>query len=103
MRSRLGFTRSQFTLALLMAMLLVVVAYFQSQPKSVEPYDPKDTGSSGLRALVLWLEQLGYPVTVGVPIGGLPSGPGLLVISPNNPLNVDYSSDNGDGSGGDTS
>src|SRR4051812_48208517 len=93
MRSRLNISRSQLILTVLLATILVVVAVFQSQPKDVQPYDPSDTGSMGLRALVLWLEQLGYPVTIDVANSGLPSGPGLLVISPNNPLNVDYSSD----------
>lgn len=104
MRSRLGLNRSQWLLALVMAIILVVVAYFQNQAANVEPYDPSDSGSNGLRALVLWLEQLHYPVTIGVPGKGMPAGPGLLVISPNNPLNVDYSSDDGgdDGSNGGT-
>jgi hypothetical protein len=65
----------------------------QSQPETVEPYDPEETSSSGLRALVLWLEELGYPVTIGVPRTGLPSGPGLLLIHPTYTGDLDYYSD----------
>lgn len=64
MLARLGFTRSQFITIFVLATILVVLAVVQSQPQTVEPYDPENTGSTGLRALVLWLEELGYPVSL---------------------------------------
>ena len=64
MLARLGFSRSQFITIFVLATILVLMAVFQSQPKTVEPYDPGDTGSTGLRALVLWLEELGHPVSL---------------------------------------
>jgi hypothetical protein len=68
-------------IAFILATVLVVMAVL-SLPRTVEPYDPKDSGSTGLRALVLWLEELGYRVNIGVPSTGLPAGRGLLLIHP---------------------
>jgi hypothetical protein len=64
MTRRLGLSRSQLLLAFFLAIILVVLAFLQNQPQNVEPYDPDAANSSGLRALVLWLEELGYPVTI---------------------------------------
>ena len=80
---------NQLLIALLLAAILVVMAILQSRPQTVEPYDPGDTSSTGLRALVLWLEALGHPITISVPRSGLPSGPGLLWIHPAAQLNSD--------------
>jgi hypothetical protein len=90
MRDRLGLSRSQLLMIVLLASVLVVMAFLQNQPKTIEPYDPADTSSLGLRALVLWLEQLGYPVTIGVPRTRLPDGAGLLFIHPNNTGDLTY-------------
>jgi hypothetical protein len=84
---------NQLLIALLLAAILVVMAILQSRPQTVEPYDPDDTSSTGLRALVLWLEELDHPVSISVPRSGLPSGPGLLWIHPAVQLNSDTYSD----------
>src|SRR5688572_19331442 len=92
MRNRPRLPSSQLLIALILASVLVVMAVL-SLPRTVEPYDPEDSGSTGLRALVLWLEELGYPVTIGVPSTGLPSGNGLLLIHPTSFGEPEYISD----------
>jgi hypothetical protein len=79
-------------IALILATVLVVMAVL-SLPRTVEPYDPEDSSSTGLRALVLWLEELGYPVTIGVPSTGLLSDRGLLFIHPTSFGEPEYISD----------
>jgi hypothetical protein len=93
MAERLGLSRAQMALTLLLAVVLVVVAVWQSQPDNQEAYDPEDTGSAGLAALVLWLEEMGYPTTIGLLSSGLPSGTGLLVIHPRTTSDPDYLSE----------
>ena len=93
MRARLGLSPSQLFIALLLALILVVMAVLQNQPQTVEPYDPNDTSSTGLRALVLWLEELGHPVTLNTRGSGLPTGPGLFLIHPSSTGDPDYYSD----------
>ncbi len=90
MRRDLGLPRSQVITGLLLAAILVIMAVLQGQPQTVEPYDPADPGSAGLRALVLWLEELGYPVTLNVPRTGLPTGSGLLWIHPSSTRDPDF-------------
>jgi hypothetical protein len=90
MRARLGLSRSQMIVALILAAILVLMAVLQGSPQTVEPYDPGDPSSTGLRALVLWLEALGHPVTVNIPRTGLPSGSGLLWIHPSSTGDLDY-------------
>lgn len=85
--------KSQLIVGLILAAIIVTMAILQSQPQRVEAYDPNDSGSNGLRALSLWLEELGYPVTIGVPRARLPDGPGLLWIHPSNQNDPDYYSD----------
>lgn len=92
MRARPRLPRSQVLIALILASVIVVMAML-SLPQTVEPYDPNDTNSTGLRALVLWLEELGYPVTIGVPSTGLPAGPGLFLIHPTSFGEPDFMSD----------
>lgn len=93
MLARFGLSRSQLLLLLLLATVLVTMAFLQSQPEIAEPYNPDDAGSSGLAGLTLWLEQLGYPVDIGVARSGLPAAPGLLFIHPTYTGNLDYYSD----------
>ena len=78
--ARWGINRTQMIIVLLLASVLVVLAFFQSQPEETLAYDPKDTGSQGLRALVLWLDEMGYPVTDAMPPTGIPASTGLLWI-----------------------
>lgn len=85
--------KSQLIVGLILAVIIVTMAILQSQPQIVEPYDPDNSGSNGLRALALWLEELGHPVTIGVPRAGLPNGPGLLWIHPSVQGDPDYYSD----------
>jgi hypothetical protein len=93
MRTRLGLSRSQLVIGLLLATVLVGMAVLQSQPQSVEFYDPDDASSTGLRALVLWLEEMEYPVTIEGPRTSLPDGAGLLLIHPSNQSDPDYYAD----------
>jgi hypothetical protein len=84
---------NQLLIALMLAVILVIMALLQNRSQTVEPYDPDDSSSTGLRALVLWLEELGYPVTISVPRGGLPTGPGLLWIHPATQLGMSSDSE----------
>ena len=86
---RLGLPRSQLIMGVVLAAILVTMAVLQNQSQSVEPYDPDETGDSGLRALALWLEELGHPVTLGVQPENLSTGLGLLLIHPNIQGNLD--------------
>jgi hypothetical protein len=64
MRTYLGLSRWQLIITFVLAAVLVVMAFLQNQPKTVVPYDPDDASSLGLRALVLWLKELDYAVTI---------------------------------------
>ncbi|MCC6456669.1 MAG: DUF4350 domain-containing protein [Caldilineaceae bacterium] len=90
MRPTFGLPRSQVITGLLLAAILVVMAVLQGQPQRVEPYDPADPSSTGLCALVLWLEELGYPVTLNIPRTGLPTGSGLLWVHPSSTRDPDF-------------
>ena len=68
----------QFLLWLLLAAAIVLVAALQRQPQEMQAYDPYDNSSVGLRALVLWLEEMDYAVAIKRP--GFPAGPGLLIL-----------------------
>lgn len=93
MLARLGLSRSQLLLGLFLAAIVVALAFLQSQPDQVEAYDPDDTGSLGLRALVLWLEELGHPVTINRHGSGLGRNVGLFWIHPSSTGNSDYYSE----------
>jgi hypothetical protein len=82
MLARLGLSRSQLLLLVALAAILVALAFFQSQPEIVEPYDPDDTGGTGLAALRVWLEEMDYPVQLIKRRDNLPETGGLLFIHP---------------------
>ena len=69
---------------LLTALLAAVVlaAIWQTTRRAPLPYDPHDTGDDGLRALVLWLEEMGHPVELGIDAPQATTGPGLMVVFP---------------------
>lgn len=79
--ARWGITRPQLLIIIFMALILVVVAYFQTQDATESPYDPAATRGDGLRALVLWLEEMQYGVTT-TPIArtGLPHDTDVLFL-----------------------
>ena len=91
--ARWEINRSQIIIVTLLAVLLVVLAFFQSQPESQHAYDPADTQSQGLRALALWLEEMNYPVTDAMPPTGLPANTGLLWIHTSAQILPTYASD----------
>lgn len=82
MRKQLGLSRRQLVLTLFLAMILVALAVLQGQPEITEPYDPRDTERTGLRALVLWLEEMDHRVTLDLPRRALPAEDGLLFVHP---------------------
>lgn len=69
-----------------LAAALVLAAIWQTTRQTPQPYDPDDTGGNGLRALVLWLEELGHPVELGIDGPHITTGPGLMVVLPPNSL-----------------
>jgi hypothetical protein len=93
MAQRLGLSRSQLVVMLLLAIVLVVLAALQNQPQRVQPYDPDDTSSLGLRALVLWLEELGHPVRSGSLRSRLDAQTGLLFLHTSSRESPAYRSD----------
>lgn len=80
------FGRSNWPLLglLLLAGLLLVVSALGSQPAQPIPFDLDSSAETGLRALNLWLQDLGYDVRR---IGGmqfqLPADAALLFVYPN--------------------
>lgn len=69
-------------IGLVLVLALFGVAWWQSNRQEAVPYDPTDTGNTGLRALVLWLEEMGHPVTVASRLRDLPPQDGLIVLHP---------------------
>lgn len=80
------FNRSNWPLLglVLLIGLLLVVSALGSRPAQPIPFDPDSSAASGLRALDLWLQDLGYDVQR---IGGLqfrvPQDADLIFVYPN--------------------
>ncbi|MFN8492674.1 MAG: DUF4350 domain-containing protein [Caldilineaceae bacterium] len=74
----------QFSLSLLLLLLLVVFAALFSGQKEARPYDLDSAGADGLRALRLWLGKMGYTVErTGGQAFALPEQVALLFVYPN--------------------
>lgn len=54
--------RSQIAFVIILLAIFVALAIIQNQNQTVEPYDPENNGGSGLLALVMWMEEMGYQV-----------------------------------------
>jgi hypothetical protein len=65
-----------------LAATLILAAIWQTRREAPLPYDPADTGGDGLRALVLWLEELGHPVELGIQSPNATRDPGLMIVMP---------------------
>ena len=82
---RTSVTRNlQLIASLLLLGLLIVFALLQSEPAAERPFDLDSAGPGGLRALRLWLEEMGYTVEqTGNQTFALDAASDLLFVYPN--------------------
>ena len=82
---RTSVTRNlQLIASLLLLGLLIVFALLQSEPTAERPFDLDSAGPGGLRALRLWLEEMGYTVEqTGNQAFALDAASDLLFVYPN--------------------
>ncbi|HXF64500.1 MAG TPA: DUF4350 domain-containing protein [Caldilineaceae bacterium] len=73
----------QTVLAALLVLLVLGFAVLQGQPEPSRPYDPASADAWGLRALVIWLEEMGYSVDDRIrPAFTLEAGTDLVFVFP---------------------
>jgi len=82
---RTSVTRNlQLIASLLLLGLLIVFALLQGEPPAERPFDLDSAGPGGLRALRLWLEEMGYTVEqTGNQTFALDAASDLLFVYPN--------------------
>ena len=82
---RTSVTRNlQLLASLLLLGLLIVFALLQGEPAAERPFDLDSAGPGGLRALRLWLEEMGYTVEqTGNQTFTLDAASDLLFVYPN--------------------
>ncbi len=82
---RTSVTRNlQLIASLLLLGLLIVFALLQGEPPAERPFDLDSAGPGGLRALRLWLEEMGYTVEqTGNQTFTLDAASDLLFVYPN--------------------
>jgi hypothetical protein len=81
-----GRTTGRIQLFLALALLVVLMAsiLLQGEEQTPEPFDPTSAAPTGLRALWLWLEALGYTVEGNDgAVFGIPPESALLFVYPN--------------------
>ena len=63
MRNQNGGGHTQLIMGLILLVMLVLFIVLQSSPAEARPYDLTSPAPDGLRALALWLAEMGYDVT----------------------------------------